>query len=147
MAISPRLISLNFGSQTVGLAEFRVQAHGGLVLLDYRLREAPLDPATGQRSEAHTALHETAAALREMMGPCRCAIQPGSLYEIQVLPATSCQTSTFNGRSIPTVWTDCMSGVPPRALPKIISSVGRNFSPTSAAPAAWSIRANTFIPL
>ena len=45
MAISPRLISLNFGSQTVGLAEFRVQAYGGLVLLDYRLREAPLDPA------------------------------------------------------------------------------------------------------
>ena len=36
MAISPRLISLNFGSQTVGLAEFRVQPHGGLVLLDYR---------------------------------------------------------------------------------------------------------------
>jgi len=31
------------------------------------LREAPLDPATGQRREAHTALHETAAALREMM--------------------------------------------------------------------------------
>src|SRR5436309_3774256 len=67
MAISPRLISLNFGSQTIGLAEFRVQAHGGLVLLDYRLREAPLDPATGQRREAHTALHETAVALREMM--------------------------------------------------------------------------------
>src|SRR6478672_3671457 len=67
MAISPRLISLNFGSQTIGLAEFRVQAHGGLVLLDYRLREAPLDPATGQRREAHTALHETAVAVREMM--------------------------------------------------------------------------------
>jgi len=39
MAIAPRLISLNLGSQTIGLAEFRVQAHGGLVLLDYRLRE------------------------------------------------------------------------------------------------------------
>src|SRR5216110_1956131 len=68
MAIAPRLISLNLGSQTLGLAEFRVQPHGGLVLLDYRLREAPLDPATGQRREAHTALHETAVALREMMG-------------------------------------------------------------------------------
>src|SRR2546430_17703822 len=68
MAISPRLISLNFGSQTVGLAEFRVQAHGALVLLDYRLREAALDPATGQRREAHTALHEPAVALGEMMG-------------------------------------------------------------------------------
>ena len=87
MAISPRLISLNFGSQTVGLAEFRVQAHGGLVLLDYRLREAPLDPATGQRSEAHTALHETAAALREMMnglhikhGAVNCALPAQSVF-------------------------------------------------------------------
>jgi len=87
MAISPRLISLNFGSQTVGLAEFRVQAHGGLVLLDYRLREAPLDPATGQRSEAHTGLHETAAALREMMselhikhGAVNCALPAHSVF-------------------------------------------------------------------
>ena len=44
MAIAPRLISLNLGSQTIGLAEFRVQAHGGLVLLDYRLREISTDP-------------------------------------------------------------------------------------------------------
>ena len=87
MAISPRLISLNFGSQTVGLAEFCVQAHGGLVLLDYRLREAPLDPATGQRPEAHTALHETAAALREMMselhikhGAVNCALPAQSVF-------------------------------------------------------------------
>jgi type IV pilus assembly protein PilM len=87
MATSPRLISLNFGSQTVGLAEFRVQAHGGLVLLDYRLREAPLDPATGQRREAHTALHETAAALREMMselhikhGAVNCALPAQSVF-------------------------------------------------------------------
>ncbi len=87
MAISPRLISLNFGSQTVGLAEFRVQAHGGLVLLDYRLREAPFDPATGQRPEAHTVLHETAAALREMMselhikhGAVNCALPAQSVF-------------------------------------------------------------------
>jgi type IV pilus assembly protein PilM len=66
MAIAPRLISLNLGSQTIGLAEFRLQAHGGLVLLDYRLRETPLDPATGQRRDTNGAL-ETAAALREMM--------------------------------------------------------------------------------
>ena len=91
MAISPRLISLNFGSQTVGLAEFRVQAHGGLVLLDYRLREAPLDPATGQRREAHSALHETAAALREMMselhikhGAVNCALPAQSVFALFV---------------------------------------------------------------
>jgi hypothetical protein len=34
------------------------------------------------------------------------------------------------------VWTDCISGVPPLALPKIITSVGRKVSPTAAAPAA-----------
>ena len=71
MPIAPRLICLNLGSQTIGLAEFRVQAHGGLILLDYRLRETPLDPATGQRREAHTALHETAVVLREMMHELR----------------------------------------------------------------------------
>jgi type IV pilus assembly protein PilM len=87
MAIAPRLISLNLGSQTVGLAEFRVQPHGGLVLLDYRLRETPLDPATGQRREAHTALHETAAVLREMMhelriknGAVNCALPAQSVF-------------------------------------------------------------------
>jgi type IV pilus assembly protein PilM len=87
MAIAPRLISLNFGSQIIGLAEFRVQAHGGLVLLDYRLREAPLDPATGQRREGHTALHETAVALREMMtemhikhGAVNCALPAQSVF-------------------------------------------------------------------
>jgi type IV pilus assembly protein PilM len=66
MAIAPRLITLNLGSQTLGLAEFRVQPHGGLVLTNYRLRETPLDSATGQRRDAHVALDETAAALREM---------------------------------------------------------------------------------
>src|SRR5437867_7885528 len=48
MARSTRLISLNLGSQTIGLAEFRVEAHGGLALVDYRFREIPVDP-TGER--------------------------------------------------------------------------------------------------
>jgi hypothetical protein len=43
-----RLITLNLGSQTVGVAEFRV-AHGGLVLVNYRLHEVPLDQETGQQ--------------------------------------------------------------------------------------------------
>jgi type IV pilus assembly protein PilM len=87
MAIASRLISLNLGSQTIGLAEFRVQPHGGLILLDYRLRETPLDPATGQRHEAHTAMHETAAVLREMMhelrvknGAVNCALPAQSVF-------------------------------------------------------------------
>jgi len=61
-----RLITLNLGSHTVGVAEFRV-AHGGLVLVNYRLREVPFDPETGQRRDAHVAFEEAAAVLREMM--------------------------------------------------------------------------------
>ena len=66
MAAPAHLVTLNIGSQTIGLAEFRV-IHGRLVLLNYRFRETQLDPATGERREAHDALHETAAVLREMM--------------------------------------------------------------------------------
>src|SRR5882724_679962 len=61
-----RLITLNLGSQTVGVAEFRV-AHGGLVLVNYRLHQVPLDPETGHRRDAHVAFEEAAAVLREMM--------------------------------------------------------------------------------
>ena len=61
-----RLITLNLGSQTIGLAEFRV-AHGGLTLMDYRLREVPFDPETGQRREAAVAFKEAAAVLGEMI--------------------------------------------------------------------------------
>ena len=61
-----RLITLNLGSQTIGLAEFRA-VNGRLVLVNYRLREVPLDPETGHRRDAHVALDEGAAVLREMM--------------------------------------------------------------------------------
>jgi type IV pilus assembly protein PilM len=62
MAIAPRLISLNLGSQIIGLAEFRVQAHGGLVLLDYRLREVLTDPTSDEIRRA-----QIAVAVRELM--------------------------------------------------------------------------------
>lgn len=66
MAAPPRLITLNIGSQTIGLAEFRA-IHGHLALVNYRFHETPLDAETGQRRDAHAALHETVMALREMM--------------------------------------------------------------------------------
>src|SRR2546423_7973398 len=57
-----RIISLNLGSQTIGLAEFQGQAQGGLVLQNYRLREVLIDPAgEGIRRT------QTSATLREMM--------------------------------------------------------------------------------
>ena len=67
MPAPARLITLNIGSQTIGLAEFRAQADGGLVLLNYRFRETPFDAATGERRDAHDALQETAGVLREVM--------------------------------------------------------------------------------
>src|SRR6266702_3610073 len=57
-----RLITLNLGSQTIGLAEFRVQGHGGLVLLECRLREIPGDPAGEEMRRTQMAI-----ALREIM--------------------------------------------------------------------------------
>ena len=66
MPAPARLITLNLGSQTIGLAEFRF-VHGGLALLNYRLRELPLDPETGQRRDVNVALGEGTAVLREMM--------------------------------------------------------------------------------
>ncbi|HEY6071594.1 MAG TPA: type IV pilus assembly protein PilM [Chthoniobacterales bacterium] len=45
MARPPRIISVNLGSQTIGLAEFQRQPQRGLVLRNYRLRETLIDPA------------------------------------------------------------------------------------------------------
>src|SRR6266704_2493275 len=86
MAAPARLITLNIGSQTIGLAEFRV-INGRLVLLSYLFRQTPLDPASGHRLDAHVALQETAVALREMMhemhihrGPVNYAVPAQSVF-------------------------------------------------------------------
>ncbi|MDP9187499.1 MAG: hypothetical protein M3O72_09120, partial [Verrucomicrobiota bacterium] len=62
MAKPTRIISLNLGSQTTGLAEFHAQPRGGLVLHNYRLREVLIDPAGEEIRRA-----QISAALREMM--------------------------------------------------------------------------------
>lgn len=66
MAALTRILSLNLGSQTIGLAEFHAQPHGGLVLHGYRLREVLVDP-TGEGIQQT----QIAAALREMLGEMR----------------------------------------------------------------------------
>ena len=43
MAVPPRIVSLNLGSQTLGLAEFQTEPNGGLVLNGYLLRELVAD--------------------------------------------------------------------------------------------------------
>jgi type IV pilus assembly protein PilM len=66
MPLPTRLISLNLGSQTIGLAEFRTQARGGIVLVDYRLREISAEPTN---EEAHHA--QIGVVVREMMNELR----------------------------------------------------------------------------
>ncbi|MGI8433076.1 MAG: type IV pilus assembly protein PilM, partial [Chthoniobacterales bacterium] len=63
MSAPSRIVSLNLGSQSLGLAVFQPQAHGGLVLTGYRRREILSDPAAeGDRNRQVT------DALRGMLG-------------------------------------------------------------------------------
>jgi type IV pilus assembly protein PilM len=66
MAVASQILSLNIGSQTIGLAEFRTQPHGGLVLRDYRLREIQADPMSDAIRQ-----ERIVEALREMMRELR----------------------------------------------------------------------------
>ena len=66
MSPRTRIITLNLGSQSIELAEFRAQPRGGLILCGYRSRELLLDPT--REGMRHT---QVAAALREMLGELR----------------------------------------------------------------------------
>src|SRR5437879_6988855 len=64
MAALTRILSLNLGSQTIGLAEFRTLPNGGLILHAYRLREIAMD-AAGEGMMHYT---QVQSVLREMLG-------------------------------------------------------------------------------
>src|SRR6266566_6824269 len=90
MAIPTRIISLNLGSQTIGLAEFRVQAHGGLVLLGYRLRDLPVEAAgeVMRRTQMTIALREMLDELHIKRGLVNYALPAQSVFSRFVnLPA------------------------------------------------------------
>ena len=70
MAAATRILTLNLGSHTVGLAAFATQASGGLVLLGYRLSEI-----LGDTSNEGARNAQIGAAISEMM------------RELQVKPA------------------------------------------------------------
>jgi type IV pilus assembly protein PilM len=56
MAAATRILSLNLGSQSVGLAEFKTGGKGGLVLNSYQTRELMADPAADATRQAQTKL-------------------------------------------------------------------------------------------
>src|SRR5688572_17751635 len=61
-----RIVTLNLGSQSIELAEFRAEPPGGLALCGYRARELSVEPdKQGMR------LEEMGAALREMLSELR----------------------------------------------------------------------------
>lgn len=65
MAKLLRIGCLSLGSQTIGMGEFQVQARGGLILRNYRLRESLIDPANDRLDQAElTSLREMVAELR-----------------------------------------------------------------------------------
>ena len=64
---------------------------------------------------------------------CRRVIQIGSLNESHVLPASSYQTSAFDGRFISAVCNPCINVVPARALPRVTQSQG----PDRAGTMEW----------
>jgi type IV pilus assembly protein PilM len=62
MAAPTRILSLNVGSQTVALAEFRTQPNGGLVLMGFAFREILAE--TGNEAARNA---QIAAGVREML--------------------------------------------------------------------------------
>jgi Tfp pilus assembly PilM family ATPase/Tfp pilus assembly protein PilN len=62
MSPRTRITTLNLGSQSIELAEFRVQPQGGLILCGYRSRELLADP-----TQEATRPRQVVAALRELL--------------------------------------------------------------------------------
>ena len=55
MAAATRILTLNLGSQTIALGDFRAQPNGGLVLHNYRLHETLADASTEGMRYSHLA--------------------------------------------------------------------------------------------
>jgi type IV pilus assembly protein PilM len=62
MSPQTRILSLNLGTHTIGLAEFYAQPNGGLLLNGYRLREIFVEPSNESARNA-----QIAVLLREML--------------------------------------------------------------------------------
>jgi type IV pilus assembly protein PilM len=82
MPVSPRILSLNLGSQTLGLAELRARPNGGLVLTGYRLREILADPTaeTDRNRQISEALPAMMRELGIKGGPVNYAVSGQSVF-------------------------------------------------------------------
>ncbi|HVV73201.1 MAG TPA: type IV pilus assembly protein PilM [Chthoniobacteraceae bacterium] len=82
MAAPNRILSLNLGLQTVGLAEFRNTPSGGLVLQAYRLTELVADPAadSSRPSQMKIAIEEMMGHLKAKSGKVNYAISAQSVF-------------------------------------------------------------------
>jgi type IV pilus assembly protein PilM len=82
MSVSPRILSLDLGSQTLGLAAFQAQANGGLLLTSYQRREISDDPAA-ERDHNRQISETLSAMLRELgikSGPVDYAVSGQSVF-------------------------------------------------------------------
>ncbi|MGI8890026.1 MAG: Amuc_1101 family PilM-like pilus complex protein [Chthoniobacterales bacterium] len=82
MPAVPRIVSLNLGSQTLGLAEFYAETNGGLILAGYQLRELAAEPTTeSERNRQITqAVSEMMQALSLKGGPVDYAVSGQSVF-------------------------------------------------------------------
>jgi len=82
MPAVPRIVSLNLGSQTIGLAAFEPQPNGGLVLTGYRLREILADPSA-EMDRNRQITSEISSMMRELGikgGPVNYAVSAQSVF-------------------------------------------------------------------
>jgi type IV pilus assembly protein PilM len=82
MAVPARIVALNLGSQTIGLAQFFAQPEGGLVLNGYQLREITPDLTNEGTRNAQIAslLREMSHALAIPRGAVNYAIAAQSVF-------------------------------------------------------------------
>src|SRR4029079_9897923 len=82
MAKPARILSLNLGSQTIALGEFRAQASGGLVLHNYVFRETLADVSTEGMRYTHLApvLREILDELQIKAGNVNYAVSGQSVF-------------------------------------------------------------------
>ncbi len=82
MAAPNRILSLNLGTQTIGVAEFKTGQNGGLVLSAYETRELLADPAADATRLAQTKLlvQEVAAKLKQRGARVNYAVSAQSVF-------------------------------------------------------------------